>query len=314
MKRLGVIGTMVWDTIYGRGPTAEPIEEWGGIAYALAALEVALPPEWEIVPLVRVGSDMAPQANAFLHQLTRRSAAARFIEVPVPNNRVVLRYASAERRAERLTGGVPSWTWAALGPMVRDLDALYVNFISGFELDLATARQLRQGFPGPIYADLHALLLGITHHGQRFPRPLPDLDAWFPCFDVLQMNEDEVHMLGAAPMEVAAAALAAGVRLLVVTVGPRGAVYFTVRPFVFAHSPPPGPGPIETARIAAPVMADGDPTGCGDVFGATLVAGLLASREVGDALAAANAAAARNVAHRGATRLQHHLRGEIAPG
>ena len=51
MKRLGVIGTMVWDTIHGRGEAGLPVEEWGGISYALAGLEAALPPEWEIVHL-----------------------------------------------------------------------------------------------------------------------------------------------------------------------------------------------------------------------------------------------------------------------
>ena len=85
----------------------------------------------------------------------------------MPNNRVVLRYQSAERRCERMTGGVPGWTWAELGPMVRDLDALYVNFISGFEMELGTAQALRQGFRGPIYADLHSLL--PRHAARRHP-------------------------------------------------------------------------------------------------------------------------------------------------
>ena len=55
---------------------------------------------------------------------------------PHPNNRVELRYQSAERRSEVLTGGVPPWTWIGLTPLLRDLDALYVNFISGMEMDL----------------------------------------------------------------------------------------------------------------------------------------------------------------------------------
>jgi hypothetical protein len=316
LKRLGVVGTMVWDRIYRREFAAgTAVEEWGGIAYALAGLEAALPTDWELVPLVRVGRDLAREANAFLQDLTRRSAAARFIEVPQPNNRVTLRYASADRRTERLTGGVPPWTWSELGPLVHDLDALYVNFISGFELDLATARQLRHGFTGPIYADLHSLLLGITQHGQRFPQPLPDLNAWLACFDVVQLNEDELALTGDEPMVAAARALAAGIRLLVVTLGPRGAVYFTRQPFRFADpAAPPPAGPVETARVPAPQeVEDGDPTGCGDVFGATLVAALLADRPVPEALRAANAAAGRNLRHHGATRLHYHLRGILAP-
>jgi hypothetical protein len=305
---------MVWDRIYRGDPSAAPVEEWGGIAYALAGLEAALDDGWEIVPLVRVGRDLAPQANAFLRDLSHRAATARFIEVVQPNNRVTLRYLSALRRTERLTGGVPPWTWEELGPLVRDLDALYVNFISGFELSLEAARQLRQGFPGPIYADLHSLLLGITHQGTRVPRALPNLEAWFSCFDAVQVNEDELALMGGEPMGLAARAMAAGVRLLVVTLGGRGAVYFMHRPYTFADRAAPAGGPVETARVAAAdVVDDGDPTGCGDVFGATVVAALLGGRPVPDALRLANTAAARNLRHRGATRLHYHLRGAIAP-
>jgi sugar/nucleoside kinase (ribokinase family) len=315
VKQVGVIGTMVWDRIYRRDAAAAgPVEEWGGIAYALAGLEAALPDGWEIVPLVRVGRDLAPRAERFLRDLGRCAPTARFIEVPHPNNRVTLRYESAQRRSERMQGGVPGWTWAELGPLVRDLDALYVNFISGFELTLETAQQLRHGFPGPIYADLHSLLLGITRTGQRFPQALPQVSAWFGCFDAVQANEEEMALVGTDPMAVAAQALAAGVGLLVVTVGARGAVYFAQAPFAFDRRRTAAAGPIETARVpAADPVADGDPTGCGDVFGATLVAGLLAGDAVPDAVRRANAAAGRNLRHRGATRLHHYLRGAIAP-
>jgi hypothetical protein len=307
---------MVWDRIYRRTPlTAEPVEEWGGIAYALAGLEASLPDVWEIVPLVRVGRDLSAEAERFLRELSRCPPTARFIEVPHANNRVTLRYESDLRRTERMAGGVPPWTWTELGPLVGDLDALYVNFISGFEMTLETAQQLRHGFPGPIYADLHSLLLGITRTGRRFPRALPQVSAWLACFDVVQANEEELALVGDDPLAVAALALAAGVGLLLVTLGARGAVYFTQGPFVFdRRRRPPAAGPVETARIpAADVVTDGDPTGCGDVFGATLVAGLLAGHPVPVAVRQANAAAGRNLRHRGATRLHHHLRGAIAP-
>ena len=35
MPRVGVLGSLVWDEIHGRDPLAAPVEEWGGIAYAL---------------------------------------------------------------------------------------------------------------------------------------------------------------------------------------------------------------------------------------------------------------------------------------
>jgi len=313
VKRIGVVGTMVWDTIHGREPARGPVEEWGGIAYALAALDATLSDEWEIVPLVKVGRDLAPRANAFLRGVRHAAPGARFIEVPELNNRVTLRYLDAERRCEQMAGGVPAWTWGELGPMVADLDALYLNFISGYEMSLETASLLRLGFPRFIYADLHSLFLGAAADGMRVPRPLPDAPAWFARFDVVQLNEEEMAHLGDDPLAVAAAALAQGCRTLIVTLGPRGAVYFT-RPSTGLAG---GGGPIETARIPvdpadqAPVTA-GDPTGCGDVFGAAACAAIIDGVDLPAALRRATRVAARNVTHRGATGLRDHLLGRLA--
>jgi len=303
LKRLGVIGSMVWDTIHGRDPAQAAIEEWGGIAYALAALDATLPDDWQIIPLIKVGRDLAPRANEFLRDLQHVAPGTRFIEVPEPNNRVTLRYESLERRCEQMQGGVPPWTWPELGPLVRDLDALYVNFISGFEMSLETAQLLRRGFPHFIYADLHSLFLGKEPDGMRVPRPLLQAPAWFGCFDVIQVNEHEMSQLGNDPLAIAADALGQGCKTLCVTLGQRGAAYFT-------GSPPP----IRTARIPADsaTQQDGDPTGCGDVFGGTVAASLLAGANLEDALRAGTRLGARNLAHRGASGLRDHLIGRLS--
>jgi len=302
VKRLGVIGSMVWDTIYGRDPARPAIEEWGGISYSLAALDATLGDDWQIVPLVKVGRDLAPRANEFLGTLHHVAPGARFLEVPAPNNRVTLRYYQTERRCEQMAGGVPPWTWPELGPQVRDLDAVYVNFISGYELDLDTAQLLRRGFSRFLYADLHSLFLGKEPDGTRVPQPLPDAPAWFGCFDVVQLNEEELAQLGPDPLLVAAGALARGCQTLVVTLGPRGAAYFTGRP-------------VRSARIAPDLVADpdGDPTGCGDVLGATVVASLVGGAPLEQALRVGTRMGARNVAHRGATGLRDHLLGRLSP-
>jgi len=302
MPRVGVIGSLVWDEIHGRDPAEGVVEEWGGIAYALAGLDAHLPDAWEIVPLIKVGSDMASRAREFLGTLRRLAPGARCVEVPVANNRVVLRYESIERRCERMSGGVPAWTWTELGPMVRDLDALYVNFISGFEMCLGTAESLRRAFRGTIYADLHSLLLGIHGDGIRVLKPLPEAPSWFGCFDVIQVNEEEMRQLGPDPLTLAAGMLEAGVTALIVTLGPRGVVY------VSGHRT----GPARTALVPAPRPdATLDPTGCGDVFGAATFARLLAGEQLEAAIAAGAAAGARNAGFRGASGLASHLRGEL---
>lgn len=301
LKRLGVIGSMVWDTIHGRDPAQPAVEEWGGIAYALAAIDAALDADWQIVPLIKVGRDLAPKANEFLRTLRHVAPGTRFIEVPEPNNRVTLRYYSSERRCEQMRGGVPPWTWPELGPMVRDLDALYVNFISGYELSLETAQLLRRGFPRFIYADLHSLFLGKETDGTRVPRPLPQAPAWFGCFDTVQLNEDEMRALGDDPLATAADALGHGCRTLCVTLGSRGAAYFTG-------------SPIRTARIAPAeaVALEGDPTGCGDVFGGAVAASLVSGASLENALREGTRLAGRNLAHRGATGLRDHLLGRLS--
>lgn len=317
--RLGVLGSFVWDVIYGRDSRDVPVEEWGGITYALSGLDAALPDDWQVVPIMKIGEDLAARAKAFLRTLRRIAPDAALVEVPFPNNRVTLRYFSDERRTEVLEGGVPPWNWATLQPLLRDVDALYINMISGFELELDVARLIRQHFRGPIYCDLHSLMLAIQPGGLRTPRPLPNVREWCECFDLLQVNEDEMALMAPDPLALAATALDAGVRCLLVTLGPRGAVYFAAPDFDrladLERSRPMGiaTGPIRTALIPAERVApgSGDPTGCGDVWGSTYFSRMLAGDNLADAIRAAHHAAARNVAHRGATGLANFLRGEL---
>ena len=72
-------------------------------------------------------------------------------------------------------------------------------------------------------------------------------------------------------------------------------------------------GPVRTALVPVDhVVANGDPTGCGDVWGATYFSRLIAGDKIADALQAAHRAASRNVEHRGATGLANFLRGELS--
>lgn len=325
-----MIGSFIWDVIHGRGSRAAPVEEWGGIAYALGALDAALPPDWEIVPLMKVGEDLAPRARHLLTTLRRLAPDAALVEVPHPTSRVELRYVSEERRTEVTSGGAPAWSWAALQPLLATarLDALYVNFLSGWELDLDAARALRAVFPGPIYCDLHMLVTVVQTGGLRAMRPLPDVAEWCRCFDLLQVNEDEMQAMAPDPMALSATAMASGVSALLITLGKRGAVYFSAPGFerlqdigrrttdtaALERSGAAG-GPIRTALVPADTALvspqDADPTGCGDVWGATCFSRLLAGDKLLDAMQNAHRAAARNVAHRGASGLANHLRGEL---
>ena len=319
-KRVGIIGTFVWDIIHGRDPRDAPVEEWGGITYALGALDAALSSEWEFVPILKVGSDLAPAARAFVAKLERMAPGTAPIEVPHPNNRVTLHYQSTERRCEQLSGGVPGWSWLGLKPLLHDIDALYVNLLSGFELDLETAQLIRQHFRGPIYCDLHSLLLAVQADGMRTLQPLPNPAAWCRCFDFIQVNEEEMSMIASDPMGLAAIAFAEGVSAMAITLGSRGIIYFAAPGFERLSDVRPArlgapPGAIRTAKVAAKTrrnLGPGDPTGCGDVWGATYFSRLLAGDNLDAAIDRALDAAARNVDHRGASGLADYLRGELS--
>src|SRR6185437_3244319 len=149
--------------------------------------------------------------------------------------------------------------------------------------DLETCQLIRQHFTGPIYCDLHMLVHAVQPDGWRTLQPLPNIDQWCRCFDLLQMNEDEVTTVAREPLELAATAMIAGVRSLTVTLGSRGAVYFAAPGFERLAD-------LEASRAAA------------QAFGPLRTA--LVMR-------AAHGAAARNVMFRGATGLARHLRGEL---
>jgi sugar/nucleoside kinase (ribokinase family) len=318
-RRLGVIGTLVWDVIYGWPRDSERVEGWGGIAYALSALAAALPDSWEIVPILKVGEDVADQARDFLSTLRNIAPDTAPLIVPQSNNRSELRYYSREHRTELLSGRTPAWEWPELEPRLSelDLDALYVNFVSGWELDLDAARQMRATFRGPIYADLHMMLWVPQPNGMRALQPLPRAEEWYGCFDVVQVNEQEMEMLAGSSEELAAEAFRAGVLCIVITLGPRGALYFASPRLDIANVSAAREHEValDSARseqLAPSMVRDGagiDPTGCGDVWGATFFSRLLLGETPRAATIVANEAAGRSATWRGVTGLVQHLLG-----
>ncbi len=105
---------------------------------------------------------------------------------------------------------------------------------------------------------------------------------------VLVVNAVEAEMMGAPPVvELSSAAIASGVlrdalgMAVVVTAGPRGAAFAA-----------PGSSPGQVPGRSVPVVST---LGAGDTFIGTLAAGLVSGQTLGDAVASANAAAARHI-------------------
>ena len=307
---LGVLGTMVWDRI--DHPDGEIVERWGGITYSLAAAAAAAPKGWRIRPIIKLGADLADEGWAFLESLPGVELPGGVVEVAEPNNRVHLRYRDRHDREEQLSGGVPAWTWSELASHVRGLDGLYVNMIAGFELDHETVTTLSHRFDGPRYVDLHSLVLGVAPDGRRVPRTPAHREAWLGAFHVIQMNRRELALMAGAgePESLARDAVRRGARAVVVTRGPEGATWFARADAPLGQSPDPT-AEVRSGRVpASDAWTAGDPTGCGDVWGATCFLSLLRGERLSSAVEDANRAAARNVGHRGADGLYRHLRAE----
>jgi len=301
VRRLGVLGTLVRDTI--RLPGSDPVRAWGGIAYSLCAFEALRPPGWSLLPLVKVGEDLSAEADAFLDGLSALAGREGVRSVPEPNNRVELQYDAEGRRTERLTGGVPGWRWEELEPLARGCDALYVNFIAGWELELGATRRLRPACEGPVYCDLHSRLLGTGPDGLRVPRVPSAWREWVGCFDHLQLNRAELELL-AGEADLDAPELARRLvssrdlplRTIFVTLGRDGAAWY-------------GEADRE-GRVDAPeVVRSGDPTGCGDVWGIGCFVALLQGAPVGTAVERATRLATRSASLRGTVDLAERLAG-----
>ena len=315
--RLGVLGTLIWDRIFGPGTEGEPVEEWGGVSYSLEAFGATLPDAWVIQPILKIGEDLAEEAEAYLRSIPKLELVRGILVTSGTNPRVELRYDTGARRLERPSGGVPPWTEDEIGPFLTGLDGLYVNFITGMEMGLETAALLRRVFSGPLYADLHTLFTGISDEGFRFPRELADWERWTQAFDAVQMNEDEFLLTsssGGNPWVGAVDLVGPAPKLIAVTMGKRGSAYLAA----------PGLSPDPVSWAALPGASgktekprwkrirpekqnfSGDPTGCGDVWGATFFGGLLGGDSFEGAMAEANRLAAKNLEHRGARGL--HLK------
>jgi hypothetical protein len=291
-----MLGTFVWDRIHAPGDGENPHEDWGGLTYSLEAFGAARDDAWVCRPIAKVGSDLFDPLCARVRDIDGVASLEGLMSVPQPNNRVDLFYHDDADRCERLQGGVPGWTWAELAPLVAECDALYVNFIAGWELDLGTVRRLRDTFDGPIFCDIHSLLLGADHSGMRIRRELRDWPEWSACFDLVQGNRDEVRIVTGGiedPVAGVRSLVESGVAAAFSTLGPDGAAWAAAAGSRWLGAPAAAAtdiGDPVSARSSLPAHLSSvvDATGCGDVWGTVCFTSLLGGRPVPAAVERAN--------------------------
>lgn len=327
MPRLGILGTLVWDRIHpppgSPGAGGEPHEDWGGITYSLEAFAALRSAGWRCLPIAKVGADVFDRAVERVSGLAGVETLDALVEVAEPNNRVDLHYSDSADRCERLRGGVPGWTWDELAGFVAECDALYVNFVAGWELDLSSARRMRQEFDGPVFCDVHSLLLGTDRTGMRVRRELDEWPEWRACFDLIQGNRDEIRIVTGGiedPLEGVRSLVGSGVEAAFSTLGPDGVAWAAPSDSQWLRASSNGAGTAAdsvTARVAGrppgmPTVVD--TTGCGDVWGAACFTSLLSGQRLPAAVQLANRFGAATAGLRGTAGLGGCLRSVVPAG
>jgi len=142
---------------------------------------------------------------------------------------------------------------------LNSFDGIFINMISGFELDAADLAALRKDYRGPIYFDVHSLARGVTEDKVRNHRRIEGFEEWAKNLDLIQANENEVLTLSDKTIEteIAAEVLATGAKALLVTKGEKGARLYTIEG-----------GELFSMFVLAVKTEAKNKVGCGDIFGA----------------------------------------------
>ena len=295
-----VVGMPARDT--KRFPDGAVAESLGGVLFSATAMAaLCRVVGMDVVPVCNIGEDIADRATQLLASSGCRLDATRV--VPETTQHSIITFTGPDERSEQVHGALPMLTFEDLAPWL-DAALIAVNFITGAEMSLATFRELRARYSGPIVMDYHTLALATLPDGRRVQRRREDWAAWIECADVVQMNREEASTLAghtlATANECAAFArnlLALGPSAVVITLDSSGAVA--------AQSAGVSRGTREHATFrqqAFPPKQVVDTVGSGDVFLAGLAVGWRSWRDVEPSMRLAAAAAGINCGYEGLSR------------
>ncbi len=248
-----------------------PSASWGGIYFALAAMQHCARVDDTIVPVFPIGvnerGDLLQRLRGYTHVDT-----AGIYTVDQPTFRVRLEYTSASKRREISRDMLPAIDVEAVRPHLAGAHFVLVNMVSGNDLTLDQLRQIRLATRRPhvfIYLDVHSLVLGDPPAvGARPFRSVPNWNDWAMNVDGLQMNEEELAYFGGDERTLCDGAMSfRNIQVINITRADRGVS-------VFARDAKGDAVNEVFSRIDIPPVTLGpvtDCTGCGDVFGAAFL-------------------------------------------
>lgn len=150
-------------------------------------------------------------------------------------------------------------------------DGVFINMVSGFDIEINDLYYIRQNFQGPIYIDIHTLSRGVDENNHRYFRPVPHAEVWHGNVDFLQANESEILTLGEnyTKDEIIDDILSLGTKGVIVTKGEKGAE------LNFVDS-----GKRKLTAENKSIDSSEPCVGCGDFFGASFFSHWLAQNDL----------------------------------
>lgn len=165
---------------------------------------------------------------------------------------------------------------------INSYDGILINMITGFDINLNQLKNIKREFTSPIFMDVHTLSRGLDENLKRRFRPIPEVEEWLSCVDILQANESELKTLSSKENEIEAAEeiFKYGVRILIITKDKIGAR-------VYAHNN----NEIISIFKSSIKIGSNNTIGCGDIFGAVFFYTYIKTGDWYRSLALANTAA-----------------------
>ncbi|MFA6597293.1 MAG: carbohydrate kinase family protein [Ignavibacteriaceae bacterium] len=164
---------------------------------------------------------------------------------------------------------------------LNKFDGIFINIITGFDINIEDIQQIRKNYEGLIYLDIHSLARGIDENYRRDFRKIPEIDKWLSSIDIVQANDHELFTLSEkkTETEIVEELLQVGVKIILVTKGEHGATIYAMKK-----------EEIFSMTLPAIQVETKNKVGCGDVFGAAFFSSYIKDKNMEKAFAIANIA------------------------
>lgn len=165
---------------------------------------------------------------------------------------------------------------------LNKFDGIFINMVTGFDINLKQMEEVRKEFSGLIYFDVHTFSRGVRDDLKRNFRRIPGFDKWAKNIDVLQVNEEEIQTISDEinEIDIVQEMFSYGIKILIVTKDEHGARAYFIEE-----------NEIKSVFISAIKVKVLNKVGCGDVFGAVFFYNYIRKADIIDSLIAASFAA-----------------------